>query len=182
MVRHDSLGAFLQGLHTFSQFDAALSGKGTPANQRDMYHCLSAAVRQCTAAHTEIELALHINVLDDDTTSETFHGTLAWRTIISWIKLEENRAACLASTVLMSRQLPSQHIIEFINSKDAAWRTLIRLGRRCSDHAFVDHHAIPHIDGAAYPNLRIFLKRHRRLNPDEPWATFRDIILEDPAA
>jgi hypothetical protein len=51
----------------------------------------------------------------------------------------------------------------------------------CSDHAFVDHHVIPHIDGAAYPNFRIFLKRHRRMNLDELWATFREIIVEDPA-
>jgi hypothetical protein len=164
------------------KFDAAMYGKGTHGNQRDMFHCLSAAARQCKAAHTEIELALPINVLDDDTTSETFHGTLAWRNIISLIKLEENRAACLASTVLMSKQLPSQHIIEFVNTKDAAWRTLIRLSRGCIDQTFVDHHVIPHIDGAAYPNLRIFLKRHRRMNPDEPWASFREIILEDPAA
>jgi hypothetical protein len=104
----------------FHKFDAAMSGKGTPANQRDLFHCLSPGVRQCKAAHMEIELALPINVLDDDTSSETFHGTLAWRNIISWIKLEENRAACLASIVLISKQLPSQHIIEFINSKDAA--------------------------------------------------------------
>jgi hypothetical protein len=80
----------------------------------------------------------------------------------------------------MSRQLPSQHIIEFINSKDATWRTLIRLSRGCSDQAFVDHHVIPHIDGATYPNLRIFLKRHRRLNPDEPWATSATSFLKIP--
>jgi hypothetical protein len=67
------------------KFDAAMYGKGTPGNQRDLFHCLFATVRQCKAAHTEIELALPINVLDDDTTSETFHETLARRNIISWI-------------------------------------------------------------------------------------------------
>jgi hypothetical protein len=26
------------------------------------------------------------------------------------------------------------------------------------------------------------MERHRRMNPDEPWAAFREVILEDPAA
>jgi hypothetical protein len=117
------------------------------------------SVRQCKAAYTEIELP--INVVDDDTTYETLHGTLAWRrNVISWIKLEENRAACLAGTVLMSKQLQSQHIIEFIKIKDAAWRTLLRMSRGYNDQAFVDHHILPPIDATAYPCLRIFLKRH----------------------
>jgi hypothetical protein len=149
------------------KLDAPLFGKGAPGNQRDLFPCVSTIARQCKAAYTEIEVP--INVLDDDTTYETLHGTLALRrNVVSWIKLEENRAACLASTMLMSKQLPSQHVIEFIKSKDAAWRTLIRMSRGCSDQAFVDHHILPPIDATAYPYLRIFLKRHHRTNPDEP--------------
>jgi hypothetical protein len=152
LSRKPTLSDMIAWVHAFKdftrsyKFDAALSGKGTPGNQRDLFHCLSIVLRQCKAAYTEIELALPLDVFDDDTTSETQHGTQAQRNIITWIELDQNTAACLASTVLMYKQLTSQHVIEFINTKNAAWRTLTRLGRGCSDQTFVDHHILPHID------------------------------------
>jgi hypothetical protein len=67
------------------RFDAALSSGGTPRNQRDIFHCLLAAVRPYPAAHTELERIIPIDVLGDYTSSDTQHGTAAWRNIVTWI-------------------------------------------------------------------------------------------------
>jgi hypothetical protein len=70
----------------------------------------------------------------------------------------------------------------YIIEKDAAWCDMRRLGKDCSEEDFMDTYVMPNMCKDTYRELRAFMTRHRRTNPDESWVTVREIIMSDPAA
>jgi hypothetical protein len=62
------------------------------------------------------------------------------------------------------QKIPFQKVMKFIGGNDAAWRTSIRLDRGCADSVFIDHHVLPYIDAAAYPDMENFMPMHRKIH------------------